>query len=614
MTATNTFTWNTGTSTWNTSGNWTGNPGGSGAFAVGAAGNSYLFLLGAGGGSAYTVTLATATVNAGAINFTSANATVQISTGHLLKSNGKAAAGGTLTMTAGTLSMAGGTAQYTTFSVGGTGLITGFGTLQNPAVTGATLGTSGSGAVLATGGTLTIQGLSSSDLLDVSGNLEIDASGVLQFAETTIANGSGTTVNYQNAAGTMSNDNTSGNYSINGPLNTDTFNATLEHMAVGTTAGSSAGASVIDLDNQIVSSSSILGTTLKVTAGGANYIWQTSGTSFVGDTLNYASDGNGGTNIWVDTQPCYVEGTRVLTERGEVAVEELAEGDMVVTLAGETRSLAAVTWIGHRRMSLLQHPQPGLVAPIRVLKHAFGENLPSRDLLVSPDHCLFVDGKLIPAKLLINDMTIVQEHGATSVHYYHIELARHSVILAEGLPAESYLDTGNRAMFANAGLAMVLHPDFTVNESLKCWETDACAPLAVSRDLVQPVWRASWSTPRRSAIAVRTSPPRPTRSCAWWWMAAPPAGIERRRPLVFALPAGASSMRLTSRASVPSDTAAYLGDWRHFGIAVRRIVVRDSRGLTELPPDHPGLTQGWHWSSECRYDVALDGWRCRSAD
>jgi hypothetical protein len=60
------------------------------------------------------------------------------------------------------------------------------------------------------------------------------------------------------------------------------------------------------------------------------------------------------------------------------------------------------------------------------------------------------------------------------------------------------------------------------------------------------------------------------------------------------LPAGVSSVRLTSRVSVPSYFEAYLDDWRQLGVAVRRIVVRDSAGLVEIPPDHPGLTQGWH--------------------
>jgi len=206
-----------------------------------------------------------------------------------------------------------------------------------------------------------------------------------------------------------------------------------------------------------------------------------------------------------------------------------------------------------------------------------------------------VDGKLIPAKLLINDLTIVQERDTAAVHYYHVELGHHSVMLAEGLPAESYLDTGNRAMFANAGLALVLHPEFAVNAGLKCWESDACAPLAVSHDIVKPIWdrlveRAESLGYQRAEFAITTDPE--LRLVADGRVIRPLSSDANR--YVFTLPAGVSSVRLTSRASVPSYFEAYLDDWRHLGVAVRRIVVRDSAGLTEIPPDHPGLTQGWH--------------------
>ena len=135
--------------------------------------------------------------------------------------------------------------------------------------------------------------------------------------------------------------------------------------------------------------------------------------------------------------------------------------------------------------------------------------------MLSPDHCLFLDGKLIPAKLLINDMTIVQERETRFVSYYHVELEHHAVLLAEGAPVESYLDTGNRAFFSNASLALVLHPESTVNAGLKCWERDACAPLAVSQPAVGPSPRYSGAACRGTRLPARGNTPRPTiRRCA----------------------------------------------------------------------------------------------------
>ena len=80
---------------------------------------------------------------------------------------------------------------------------------------------------------------------------------------------------------------------------------------------------------------------------------------------------------------------------------------------------------------------------------AFADRVPCRDLLVSPDHGIFVDAKLICARQLVNGTTIVREAGLASVEYFHVELEAHAILLAEGLPAESYLDTGNRGFFRN---------------------------------------------------------------------------------------------------------------------------------------------------------------------
>jgi hypothetical protein len=62
------------------------------------------------------------------------------------------------------------------------------------------------------------------------------------------------------------------------------------------------------------------------------------------------------------------------------------------------------------------------------------------------------------------------------VTYYHVKLPRHAVILAEGLPAESYLDAGDRSNFANGGGPIALYPDF----SSRIWDAEGCAPLVVT--------------------------------------------------------------------------------------------------------------------------------------
>ena len=81
------------------------------------------------------------------------------------------------------------------------------------------------------------------------------------------------------------------------------------------------------------------------------------------------------------------------------------------------------------------------------------------------------------------------------------ELPNHSVLLAEGLPAESYLDTGDRRNFANGGGAVALYPDF----SSRVWEAAGCAPLVVSGPELEAarnqVNAAAASTPQSASAA-----------------------------------------------------------------------------------------------------------------
>jgi hypothetical protein len=158
-------------------------------------------------------------------------------------------------------------------------------------------------------------------------------------------------------------------------------------------------------------------------------------------------DTNQGYNI--PTAPCFVRGTSIQTSNGEVTVEKLRIGDMVTTWQNGETVLRLVKWVGGRKVNLVAHPRPETAEPIRIKRDAFGDNMPHRDLLVSPDHAIFVDGKLICARQLVNGTTIRQENGLAAVEYFHIELDQHAILYSEGLLSESYLDTGNRGLFAS---------------------------------------------------------------------------------------------------------------------------------------------------------------------
>ena len=184
---------------------------------------------------------------------------------------------------------------------------------------------------------------------------------------------------------------------------------------------------------------------------------------------------------------CFTAGTRILTPRGGVAVERLREGGVVVTVTGKR---ARIQWIGRRNVDCQRHVNRERVLPIRIASHAFGQDRPKRPLLLSPDHSVFVEGVLIPIKFLANGSTIRQIEVNT-VSYFHIELERHEVVLAEGLPVETYLETGGRNAFANASGAMQLHPDFAPDEGrvAMIWRSFGYAPLIGSNGEFERVTR-----------------------------------------------------------------------------------------------------------------------------
>jgi Hint domain-containing protein len=288
-------------------------------------------------------------------------------------------------------------------------------------------------------------------------------------------------------------------------------------------------------------------------------------------------------------------------------VERLRPGRQVVTLVDGQEVPQAVAWLGHCRIGLAGHPRPETVAPIRIRRDAFADGMPHRDLVVSPDHAVFVDGKLICARQLVNGTTICQELDWTAVDYYHVELDRHAILLAEGLPAESYIDTGNSGFFANSGAPLVLHPDLTDESGYPTREAGSCAPFVWDEASVRPVWQF---LAERAAALGRPVPQRATTADAGLRLVAkgrtlkPIYGDDKL--VIFTLPRSAREVRLVSRAQLPTEARPWLEDRRRLGVRVARLVLRGADEVREVPVDHPDLVSGW-WAVE-RDGQAISRW------
>ena len=161
---------------------------------------------------------------------------------------------------------------------------------------------------------------------------------------------------------------------------------------------------------------------------------------------------------------CFAKGTLIATPKGEVAVEALQIGDPVVTNGG----VVPVKWIGRQTVSTRFGPAERLM-PVRFAAGSLGDGLPHTDLTVTADHGMLVDGVICHAAALVNGTTITRVPLADmgdSYTVYHIETEEHEIILANGAPAETFIDNVSRRVFDNYAEFEALYGDVPEMEEL----------------------------------------------------------------------------------------------------------------------------------------------------
>jgi hypothetical protein len=276
--------------------------------------------------------------------------------------------------------------------------------------------------------------------------------------------------------------------------------------------------------------------------------------------------------------PCFCRGTLILTESGEVPIEGLAIGDRVMTQDGWLRP---IKWIGQRSYDGRFIRGNRDVLPVIVSTGALGEGVPARDLWISPEHALYLDELLAPARLLVNGMTITQAAAVDRLDYFHIELHSHDVIFAEGAPAETYVECDNRLMFHNAAEYAALYPEAPNAGRLYAPRIDAGKAVAIRKRLLvrgASLGNAMTSDPGLHLIADGVAVP----------LLAVEDGVYR-----FALRRAPVEAWLASRSTVPAETDPASTDRRRLGVCVHRITLRDADFSFDLLPGNPHLG-GFH--------------------
>lgn len=320
--------------------------------------------------------------------------------------------------------------------------------------------------------------------------------------------------------------------------------------------------------------------------------------------------GNSSVTDKLTMMPCYLAGTMIETPDGERTVESLSSGDMIYVYKEGIRHVRSLRWVGHQTVQASVRDE----MPIRILAHALAENSPTHDLLVTPEHCLYLDGRFVPVRMLVNNRSIVVE-DRTSFEIYHIETDPHSIIIANGVLSESYLDTGNRHGFATEDALAVGHFD-----KAKHWSTDSAAPLDTSREFVEPIYRHLCSRADSVGFAQDTRQPKLTRDAAITLITSTGAMLLPQRSgdnlSIFRIPAGTGKVWLATRTARPSDTIGpFFDDRRELGVLVGDITLFASNG-THFLTAHRECEDlsGWHAleNTTCRWTkgmalIDLDG-------
>lgn len=152
--------------------------------------------------------------------------------------------------------------------------------------------------------------------------------------------------------------------------------------------------------------------------------------------------------VVINAIACFAKGTLIATPEGERNVETLKVGDLITAEDGRA---VPVRWIGTKVADPMFNPADRL-EPVLIKAGALGENAPHKDLVVTADHGMIVDGHVVDAAVLVGAPGIdflPWKQLRQTITYYHIETAGHEIVYANRAAAETFIDYTGRRMFDN---------------------------------------------------------------------------------------------------------------------------------------------------------------------
>ncbi|QCE35035.1 hypothetical protein FAI40_06625 [Acetobacteraceae bacterium] len=317
-------------------------------------------------------------------------------------------------------------------------------------------------------------------------------------------------------------------------------------------------------------------------------------------------DDNGTAVIVYDT--CFLRGTRIATPQGEIEVQDLKAGDELWAFVDGKEVARKITFIQHKESNLRQNLPVDLAGwAVCVKAGAFGAHLPEQDLWVTAEHSFLFEGRFVPVRMLVNGRTIYYDTSLAAFDFFHVETEPHSIIKAEGVLTESWLNTEERREAVN------LPNDVIRLERIPShsWEKDAAAPLDVSLCFVRSLWNKFEAAALAQKVSLfeeqvqQFSKDPALRIRLGNGKLIKPAN-KRRNQYFFQIPAGQTAQSLVSKIFRPSESVGpWIDDRRQLGVLVGKVLVGINTEFHAIDAHHYHVANAPGWdvveNTPCRW-------------